>query len=58
MAIDMGLVSKAASWYTLDFLESKEKVQGQEGVYQYLLEHSNSRDILLQSIKDEMGVQA
>ena len=39
IAIDLGLISVAGSWYNLDFIaDEKIKLQGQEKVYNFLTE--------------------
>jgi recombination protein RecA len=53
IAIDLGLISVAGSWYNLDFVESeKVKVQGQEKVYNYLTEHKELYTLLESKVKE------
>jgi recombination protein RecA len=53
IAIDLGLISVAGSWYNLDFIESeKVKVQGQEKAYNYLKEHPEAYLSLESKVKE------
>jgi hypothetical protein len=53
IAIDLGLISVAGSWYNLDFIESeKVKLQGQEKVYNYLTEHQELYVLLESKVKE------
>jgi recombination protein RecA len=53
IAIDLGLISVAGSWYNLDFIESeKVKLQGQEKVYNYLSERKEFYALLEQKVKE------
>jgi recombination protein RecA len=53
IAIDLGLISVAGSWYNLDFIESeKVKVQGQEKAYNYLKEHLEAYLSLESKVKE------
>jgi recombination protein RecA len=53
IAIDLGLISVAGSWYNLDFIESeKVKLQGQEKVYNYLSERKEFYALLEAKVKE------
>jgi hypothetical protein len=53
IAIDLGLISVAGSWYNLDFIESEKiKLQGQEKVYNYLGEHPEFYALLELKVKE------
>lgn len=53
IAIDLGLISVAGSWYNLDFIESeKVKLQGQEKVYNYLTENPEMYTSLETKVKE------
>ena len=53
IAIDLGLISVAGSWYNLDFIETeKVKLQGQEKVYNYLTENPDKYTILESKVKE------
>jgi recombination protein RecA len=59
LASDMGLITKAGSWYTLSFLEEKDKqkLQGLEKVRQYLVDNKDAYDSLYDQIKNTMGLK-
>lgn len=53
IAIDLGLISVAGSWYNLDFIEGeKVKLQGQEKVYNYLSERKEFYALLETKVKE------
>ena len=53
IAIDLGLISVAGSWYNLDFIESEKiKLQGQEKVYNYLTENPEFYTLLESKVKE------
>lgn len=53
IAIDLGLISVAGSWYNLDFIETeKVKLQGQEKVYNYLTENPDMYGLLELKVKE------
>jgi recombination protein RecA len=53
IAIDLGLISVAGSWYNLDFIEGeKVKLQGQEKVYNYLSERKEFYALLEAKVKE------
>ena len=53
IAIDLGLISVAGSWYNLDFVETeKVKLQGQEKVYNYLTENPSVYTLLEGKVKE------
>lgn len=52
MATDFGLITKGGSWYSLDFLDEPEKVQGQEKVYQVLVQDPNKLISLKTKLKE------
>lgn len=56
LASDIGLIHKAGAWFTLTSLEDKPKFQGAEKVRQYLIEHPETYENLLFSIKETMGI--
>jgi recombination protein RecA len=60
LACDMGLINKAGAWYTLDFIDDKEKknkMQGTEKIRQFLIDNPEVYQKLIQSIKTTMGVK-
>jgi recombination protein RecA len=53
IAIDLGLISVAGSWYNLDFIgDEKVKLQGQEKVYNYLSERKEFYALLETKVKE------
>ena len=60
IACDVGLINKAGAWYSLDFLEDKEKkkqkLQGTEKIRTFLLENPKAFEKLSAAIKETMGI--
>lgn len=60
LACDIGIITKAGAWYTLDFVEGedkKPKMQGTEKIRQFLLDNPETYTKLNESIKQTMGVK-
>lgn len=62
LACDLGLITKAGAWYTLDFIdtsdnEKKPKMQGTEKIRQFLIENADLYLKLNNAIKETMGVK-
>jgi len=55
LASDLGLVNKAGAWYTLDFVESKPKLQGVEKVRLYLIDNPKEYIVLYEKVKEMLG---
>jgi hypothetical protein len=57
LGTDLGLIDKAASWYTLTFLgdEEKSKFQGTEKIRSFLLENPAAYEKLQVEIANIMG---
>jgi recombination protein RecA len=49
---DLGLISKGGAWYTLDFLDEPEKVQGQEKLHEYLVENPDRFELLKSKVME------
>jgi recombination protein RecA len=53
---DVGLISKAGSWYTLDFIkDSTTKFQGTEKIRQFLIENEEAYHELYKQINEILG---
>lgn len=54
LACDIGLIVKGGSWFTMEFLESKQKLQGQENVYQFLKTNVDAFEQLKTAVKESL----
>lgn len=54
MACDIGLISKGGSWYTFNFMEEPEKLQGMEKAYTFLSEHPEIFKELTKKIREAL----
>lgn len=52
LACDVGLIEKSGAWFELSFLDSKEKLQGQKKVADFLKENTKEYEILVKKIKE------
>lgn len=56
IAMELGLISKAGAWFYLDYLEEdkdkRTKCQGQDKLYNYIIEHPEHYDILYKKVKE------
>lgn len=57
LAVDMGLINKGGAWYTLDFLNDKNKFQGTEKVRQFLIDNPKVYTELYGEVKKTMGLK-
>jgi recombination protein RecA len=54
LACDIGYIIKGGSWFTLDFLDDKPKLQGQEKVYDHLLNNPKDFNKLNKIIQESL----
>lgn len=54
LGCDLGLIMAGGSWYTLDYLESKPKLQGQHNVYEYLSNNPDDYKKLEKLVKESL----
>lgn len=54
LACDLGLINKTGAWFSLDFLETPEKLQGQQKIWQYLKDNPKSELLLSNLIKSSL----
>jgi hypothetical protein len=58
LAVDIGLIHKGGSWYSISFLnDEKSKFQGTEKVRQFLIENPKVYNELYLEVKKTMGIQ-
>lgn len=58
LAVDIGLIHKGGSWYSISFLnDEKSKFQGTEKVRQFLIENPKVYTELYLEVKKTMGIQ-
>lgn len=57
LCIDLGIISKGGSWYTITTEEDKPKMQGTEKLRQYVLDNPESYDRLYEEFKNTMGLK-
>lgn len=57
LCIDLGIISKGGSWYTITTEEDKPKMQGTEKLRQYVLDNPECYDRLYAEFKNTMGLQ-
>lgn len=55
MGVNMGFIEKKGAWNTISFLEDKPKVQGQEGVIEFLRENQQAFGLLREKIQGMFG---
>ncbi len=51
LAVEVGLIERGGSWYTMSFMDEPEKIQGMDNVVQYLKENSSEYD----HVEKELG---
>lgn len=56
LCIDLGIISKGGSWYTITTEEDKPKMQGTEKLRQYILDNPEAYDRLYKEFKNTMGL--
>jgi protein RecA len=54
LGCDIGLITKGGSWFTLDYLKDKPKLQGQEKVYAYLKDNAKDLAELEKKVKESL----
>lgn len=52
LACDLGLINKSGSWFSLDFLDKPEKVQGQQKIWNFLKQNPDKELYLNNLIKE------
>lgn len=57
LCIDLGIIHKGGSWYTITTEEDKPKMQGTEKLRQYVLDNPESYDRLYEEFKNTMGLK-
>lgn len=50
IGIDLDLITKGGSWLTLDFAPEKNKIQGVENLYKYLIENTDLYNLLKSNV--------
>lgn len=54
LGLEIGLLKLSGSWITIEFLEDKPKVQGQEKCRQYLLDNPEQLKLLISKVKEAL----
>lgn len=52
LACDLAIIEKGGSWFTLNFLDTPEKMQGQKKVWQFLKDHPKEMEKLSNLVKE------
>lgn len=55
IAVDLDLIEKGGSWFTLSFLDEPLKVQGQNSVWQHLEDNTEHKQLLNKKVKELLG---